>query len=165
MFGIQFNIGPSRQKLAAAAALFDDMTPIFRDVAEYLVEATKKRFVSGTAPDGKAWPAKRQSTLDRYKRLGYGNLTRPLIGPSKSLSTQIQRLVTKNSATIGSNMIYSEVMQSGAAKGAFGTNAKGRPIPWGRIPARTWLGLSDADNAAIVDIADEHMEKHLGRDG
>lgn len=162
MFSIQFNIGPSRQALKRATDLLADMTPVFQDIAEYMVEATKKRFVSGTGPDGKAWAPKKQSTLDRYKKLGYGALTRPLIGPSKSLSTQIQRIVTKDSAAIGSNLIYSGVMQNGAAKGAFGTNAKGRPIPWGRIPARTWLGLSDADNAAIIDIAEEHIEMRLG---
>ncbi|MBV1917606.1 MAG: phage virion morphogenesis protein [Sphingomonadaceae bacterium] len=156
-----FNAEASKRALRRAADLLDDMTPVYQDIGEYMVEATRKRFQTGTAPDGTAWAPKSQATLDRYRRLGYGSLNRPLIGPSRSLSKQILRLVDKNSVTIGSNLIYSRVMQEGAAKGAFGSDSRGRPIPWGRIPARTWLGLSDADELAIVDIAEEYIETRL----
>lgn len=165
MIGITFNAETSQAALRRAADLLDDMTPVYRDIGEYLIEATRKRFLSGTAPDGTAWAAKSQATLDRYRRLGYGNLGRPLIGPSKSLSRQILQFVSRDGVTVGSNLIYSRVMQEGAAKGAFGSDSKGRPIPWGRIPARTWLGLSEADELAIVDIAEEHIEARLGDAG
>lgn len=162
MFGVQFNAGASRQAIREAIAKLDDMTPIYRDIAEYMVEATRKRFVKGVGPDGKAWAPKRQATLERYKRLGYGSLGRPLIGPSKSLSRQIQQFVSKGGVVIGSSQAYSGVMQDGAAKGAFGTDRRGRPIPWGRIPARTWLGISSEDETAIVDIVEEHLGRLPG---
>lgn len=161
MIGVQFNIGKTREALKAARALLDDMTPVYTDIGEYMIEATRKRFQTGTGPDGKAWAAKSQNTLDRYKRLGYGNLRRPLIGPGKRLSREIQRFVGKDGVVIGSSLIYSGVMQDGAAKGAFGSDSRGRPLPWGNIPARVWLGISAADATAIVEIAEEHMARKL----
>lgn len=162
MFSIQFNAGASRQKLIDAKTLLGDLTPVYRDIGEYMVEATRKRFVQGVAPDGSKWAPKSAATLERYRQLGYGKLTRPLVGPSRSLSRQIQNFVSKGGVLIGSSLIYSGVMQDGAAKGAFGKDRRGRSIPWGRIPARVWLGISAADDAAIVDIVDEHLERTLG---
>lgn len=163
MIGIQFNAGRSREAIREAIALLGDMTPVYQDIGEYMVEATRQRFIKGQAPDGKAWAPKRASTLERYKRLGYGSLSRPLIGPSKSLSRQIQRIVSRDGVVIGSSLIYSRVMQEGAAKGAFGSDSRGNPIPWGRIPARVWLGISRDDDAAIVGIVDEHLESRLNQ--
>lgn len=165
MYNVQFNAGRSREAIREAIAQLDDMTPVFQDIGEYMLEATRQRFAEGKAPDGSSWAPKRQSTLDRYKRLGYGSLTRPLIGPSRSLSRQIQKVVSKDGVVIGSSLIYSGVMQDGAERGAFGTNARGSPIPWGRIPARTWLGISRDDETAIVEIVDEHLGKPLNADG
>lgn len=161
-FNVQFNAGLSREALRRASDALEDMTPIYKDVGEYMVEATRKRFLAGEAPDGSKWAPKSAATLERYRRLGYGSLTRPLIGPSKSLSRQILQFVSGEGVTIGSNLIYSQVMQDGAAKGAFGRTSRGAPIPWGRIPARTWLGISKDDETAIIDIAEEHVEKALG---
>ena len=161
MFGVQFNAGRSRQAIREAIGLLKDMTPIYVDIGEYMIQATRQRFVKGVAPDGTAWAPKRASTLERYRQLGYGSLSRPLIGPSRSLSRQIQRIVSRDGVVIGSSLIYSRVMQEGAARGAFGSDSRGRPIPWGRIPARAWLGISRDDETAIVDIVDEHLSGPL----
>lgn len=155
---VQFAIGPSRVAIQQAVRQLADMTPVFQDIGEYMIQATRQRFVEGKAPDGSAWAPKRPSTLDRYRRLGYGSLSRPLVGPSRALSRQIQSIVAKDSVTVGSPMIYSGVMQNGAAKGAFGADRRGRPIPWGTIPARVWLGISRDDETAIVEIVDEHLQ-------
>jgi phage gpG-like protein len=165
MFGVQFNAGTSRQAIREAISLLTDMTPVYQDIGEYMTEATRQRFQKGVSPDGTAWAPKSPTTLERYRRLGYGTLSRPLIGPAKALSRQIQRVVSRDGVTIGSSLIYSGVQQEGAARGAFGTDRRGRPIPWGRIPARTWLGISAADETAIVEIAEEHIQGKLGAEG
>lgn len=166
-FNVQFNAGLSRDALIVAKAALTDagMQPLYREIGEYMIDATKQRFLRGEAPDGSKWAPKSAATLDRYKRMGYGNLTRPLIGPGKALSRQIVQVVSANGVLIGSNQIYSGVMQDGAAKGAFGNDSRGRPIPWGRIPARVWLGMSKADDAAVVEIAEEHIAAALGEGG
>lgn len=161
MFGVQFNAGRSRQAIREAIQQLGDMTPVFEDIGEYMIEATRQRFVKGQAPDGSSWAPKRQATLERYKRLGYGSLTRPLIGPSRSLSRLVQKFVSRDGVVIGSSLIYSGVMQDGAARGAFGNDRRGRPIPWGRIPARVWLGIGRDDETAIVEIVDEHLAGKL----
>lgn len=162
MLKIEFNVTRATEAIRRTTAALDDMTPIHRDVVEYMISATRDRFAKGVSPDGTAWAAKKQSTLDRYKRLGYGNLRRVLHGPSRQLSRQIIGDATKTGSVIGSALIYSRVMQDGAEKGAFGNDRRGRPVPWGKIPARVWLGISPTDEQAIVDIAEEHLEQHLG---
>jgi len=161
MPSIEFKADAARAAIREAKALLADMTPIFQDVQEYMVEVTRKRFSTGTAPDGSAWAKKSEATIARYKALGYGALRRPLIGPGRRLSREISGVSTREGAVIGSSLIYSRVMQEGAERGAFGTNSRGRPIPWGRIPARVWLGISAQDEREIVAIAEEHIQSKL----
>lgn len=167
MFKAELNGEASREAIRRAIAQLSDMTPLFDDVREYMIKATRERFSKGVSPTGQNWAAKKQSTLDHYKRLGYGTFSRlkPLVGPGRRLSREITgeggyklySSANAKGALIGSSLIYSRVMQDGAAKGAFGTDRRGGPIPWGRIPARTWLGVSQEDEREIVAIADEHM--------
>lgn len=157
----EFNAGATRAAIRAAAAQIEDMTPIFQDITEYMVEATRRRFRTGKAPDGTKWAAKKSSTLERYKALGYGSLPRPLIGPGRRLSREIVGQPSRSGAVIGSALIYAGVMQDGAAKGAFGKDRRGNPIPWGKIPARVWLGISAEDERKIIAIVDEHLAPTL----
>jgi phage gpG-like protein len=136
------------------------MTPVYLDIKEYMIEATRKRFVEGKDPDGNAWAPKKASTLERYKRLGYGNLNRALIGPGKALSRQIVGQHSSAGAVIGSALIYSGVMQDGADKGHLARTGAASPFR-GRIPARVWLGISTADAQEIIGIADDHMADKL----
>lgn len=36
---------------------------------------------------------------------------------------------------------------------------KGRPIPWGDIPARPFLGFDDKDSANVLDVITDHLER------
>ena len=161
MLKIELNASAARDAIRYAIQSLEDMTPVYQDIGEYMIEATRRRFIDGRAPDGSLWAPKSQATLERYRRMGYGSLGRPLIGASKALSRQIQKIVSRDGVVIGSAQIYSGVMQTGAARGAFGADRHGRPVPWGRIPARVWLGLSPVDELYIVEIVDEHLEQIL----
>ena len=63
MIGVQFNVGKTRDALREAIGLLQDMTPVYEDVAEYMTEKTRQRFISGKAPDGTAWARKSEATL------------------------------------------------------------------------------------------------------
>ncbi|QPT09868.1 phage virion morphogenesis protein [Sphingomonas paucimobilis] len=162
MIRIMFNIEELTQRLGVAATELGDMTPVHEDIGDYMVRQTKLRFVSGVDPYGTRWRPKKPSTIERYKAQGDGNKTKPLIGPSGRLGKEIYFLASRSETEIGSALEYSGVMQGGAAKGAFGRNARGGPLPWGTIPARPFLGLSDADERSILDIVDEHLAEAIG---
>lgn len=164
MFRVVFNGAPITQALREAQERLADMTPLYRSIGDALVDSTEDRFMAAITPDGRAWAPKRPSTIERYARMGQRGLTKPLLGPSGRLSNEIVKSYSRTEVEVGSNLEYSGVMQEGAAKGQFGADRRGRPIPWGNIPARVWLGLSDEDERNIVDIVDEHLEP-IGRSG
>ena len=103
----------------------------------------------------------RQALAAAYLSQGDGNRPKPLIDPSGHLGKEIASLVTRDAAEIGSSLEYSGVMQGGAKKGAFGKTNMGRPVPWGDIPARVWLGISGEDERNILDIVDDHLAEAI----
>lgn len=158
MFKIEFKYQAVGEALGIVAGRVSDMTPLHQSIGDYMVRVTKERFKQGIDPDGNAWTPKKQATIDRYKERGDGDRPDPLIGPSKRLSSEIAQFANAAGVEIGSSLEYSGVMQHGAKQGAFGRDSRNHPLPWGDIPARVWLGLSDEDEAHIIDIADEHLE-------
>jgi phage virion morphogenesis protein len=146
--------------LERVARSLADPRPVMQDIGEVLVASTKKRFTEGKSPDGLPWAAKSEATLSAYAARGLRADPRPLFGPSGVLSSTIFAEVGPDgsSVEVGSNRIYAAVMQFGAAKGAFGTTAGGSSIPWGNIPARPFLGLSEADETEIVATVEDWLQ-------
>ena len=138
------------QRLQTAGA---NPRPVLQEIGEYLVVSTKERFKSKKAPDGSTWADNSPATQAQKK-----GRSDPLVGESKSLSRQIHYRTTANTLTVGSPMEYSAVQQFGASQGQFGKTGRGRPIPFGDIPARPFLGLSKDDEDNITDIINEYLE-------
>ncbi|TXT39223.1 MAG: phage virion morphoproteinis protein [Comamonadaceae bacterium] len=144
-----------------------DLRPALKEIGEDMVESTKRRFVTATAPDGTPWEANSPVTLERYlgvfvnshkkdgtlskageKRLGN---KKPLTGETHALAGGINYQVNGSSSVgIGSPMVY-------AAMQHFGGTTEQFPHLWGDIPARPILGVSDADSANIVDIVSSYL--------
>lgn len=155
------------QRLADAAL---DQRPLMQDLGEFLSETTKRRFDTSTAPDGSRWAPNSRTTyerfLDQYKgsfsksgRISAGGAGRasgkkPLVGETRSLATTINYRAGSDFVEIGSPMIYAGVQQFGAKARSF----TGGKAPWGDIPARPFLGLSDTDNAGIVEAIRGFLE-------
>jgi phage virion morphogenesis protein len=149
----QDTVSPALDRLSE---LLDDLTPVMQEIGEYLVESTKQRFQEGKAPDGTPWAPKSPATLARYEAMGARSaMARPLLGPNAILSRNIFHQAGPSGVEVGSPTIYSAVMHFGAGKGAFGSTSRGAAIPWGPIPARPFLGLSDEDETAIVGITED----------
>jgi phage virion morphogenesis protein len=135
-------------------------TPVMQDIGELMVRSTKQRFPEGRSPDGAAWLPKSPTTLAAYQARGDRMDFRPLFGPSGRLSSEIFYEVGPGggSVEVGSNLIYAAVMQFGAAQGAFGATSRGGPIPWGPIPARPFLGVSEEDRTNILATIDDWLQ-------
>lgn len=162
MTNIVFDLSSVRASLADARASLGDLAPLHGSIAEYMVKATRERFRTSTAPDGTRWRPKTPATIAAYKARGDGNRPKPLIGPSGRLGKEIASYSSRDGAVIGSALVYSGVMQDGAAKGAFGVSASGRPLPWGNIPARVFIGISGENERQILGLVDDYIAKGFG---
>ena len=140
-----------------------DLSPVLKAIGDDMAEATHLRFVSATAPDGSPWAPNSAATMARYQnRFGTslrkkdGTLNargaakaggkKPLTGDSGALNKTINSQLTDNkTVAIGSNQVYAAMHQFGGRKSEF-------PHLWGDIPAREFLGASEADRANIVQL-------------
>ncbi|PHS66358.1 MAG: phage virion morphogenesis protein [Thalassobium sp.] len=155
----------------ALEALHDAMgntDPALRQIGEYLVGSTKERFRTTTAPDGSQWAANKDTTLDNYTNRFKTSFTKtgrrskagrerrankkPGTGETRQLQTQIYYNVRNGELEVGSPLIYAGTFQRGAKKGQYGKGA-----PWGDVPAREFLGLSEADEREVMAIIEDHL--------
>lgn len=162
------------QALTRLANTTQHLPTVLDLIGEMLVDSTKQRFATSTGPDGQRWASNSPVTILRY--LGKykssfdkktGRLTksgavsaagkRPLIGETRDLSRQITKAVDGDTLYIGSTMIYAAAQQFGMRKGYAGANRRGSPIPWGDIPARPFLGLSDQDRNNILATISDYL--------
>jgi phage gpG-like protein len=149
------------------------LSPFLKAAGELLVDSTKRRFQEGRAPDGTPWAPNTETTIIQYlnrfsssfskktgrlSKAGAGRVSgkKPLIGETKSLSRTINYRVIGDRLEVGSPMVYAATQQFGAKRGQFGQSKRG-PIPWGNIPARPFLGLSEQDGRSLVALCTEHL--------
>lgn len=106
---------------------------------------------SATSPDGRPWAPLSPVTIARRAKAGKNTDT--ILQVTRHLAGNIVAQVDAAGLRVGSPVEYAGVMQFGAAQGAFGRTSRGGPIPWGTIPARPFLGISETDETEIVAIA------------
>ena len=143
----------------------EDLTPAMRAIGDHMAGTTKDRFRDEKAPDGTPWAPLSEVTVKRKKRHADKILTeRGYLGGS------IAYRAGPDFVEVGSPFVYASTHQFGAAKGEFGgvrTSLPGRsffqPIPWGDIPARPFLGVSDEDRDAITGAIQDHIENAFSR--
>lgn len=126
--------------------------PVLLEIGEDLLESTKARFAAQTAPDGNQWAPNSPVTVKRKGR------DQPLIGETRTLMSQINyQLLDDVTLEVGSPTVYAAVQQFGAEQGAFGRTSRNAPIPWGNIPARPFLGVSESDEETILDAFSRYL--------
>ena len=149
-------IGEAERRLRALADAGHDLTPAMRDIGEYLVRTTKDRFADERGPDGAPWEPLSDRTRSRKRRNAGRILTE-----EGYLGGQIVYQAEPAAVETGSPLVYAGTHQFGAEKGSFGSTSGGTPIPFGDIPAREFLGLSDADGDEIEDILRDFLMSQL----
>ena len=154
---VEFDAAEVRRALGRLLAAGSDLALLMRDIGEALLDATRERFRDEKAPDGTPWAPLSETTKKRKTR----NADR-ILAEGGFLGGTLAYRVGSGEVEVGSPSIYAGTHQFGAAKGAFGSTSKGAPAPWGDIPARPFLGLSDADEADIRNIVLRHLADALG---
>lgn len=149
-------IEEAERRLRALGEAGDDLTPAMRDIGEYLVRTTKDRFADERAPVGAPWAPLSEHTKRRKRRNAGRILTE-----HGNLGGQIVYQAGPSEVQAGSPLAYAGTHQFGAEAGSFGSTSGGRPIPWGDIPAREFLGLSDADGGEIEDILGDYLMSQI----
>jgi phage gpG-like protein len=148
---------------------FKNLQPAMKEIGEYIVVSTKRRFADGAGPDGDEWEENsKKTTIPFY--LGAvggshkkdGTLSKagekrqaskkPLTGKTKALQTKINyQLDGTSGVRIGSPMVYAAMQQFG------GITSPNSMIPGKTIPARPFLGISEADKTNILDIVRSYL--------
>lgn len=152
-----------RELQAALASLqqaVGNLRPLYFDIAEDLLQSTQARFSTKTAPDGEAWAANTQTTINLEWKRKDGSIrpakgrNDPLVGETGALKDEIFYAVAGDSLELGSPMVYAAMMQFGGTKAEF-------PYLLGDIPARPFLGFSNDDISGILAKIEEHLKKAL----
>lgn len=143
----------------------EDMSPAMLAVSEHLKDAALESFDRQRAPDGTLWAPLKESTRRQRGRGGFGEAG-PILQRRGNLLRSIVSDHGRDFAEAGTNLVYAAVQHFGAEKGEFGgarTGLPGRsffqPIPWGDIPARPFLGVSDDDERQIGEIILDHVAR------
>ena len=128
------------ERLAAAGFL---NKAVFNAIGEELLLSTDARFDSQTDPDGRPWEPLNAKYAE-WKRAFHGHDR--ILKLRGYLRDTLRYQATDVSVAIGSNRIYSATHQFG---GQTGREHKAT------IPARPYLGVSDDDVAAILEIIED----------
>ena len=133
----------------------NNLQPALNDIGEMLDASTDERFDRHEAPDDSQWAELREVTIALKRR----NKNKILTGGGSSAGRLRESLIyqsTSNSLIFGTNIKYAAAMQFGASARQFGGVA-----PWGDMPARPFLGISDDDKSEIIEILSDHINNFM----
>ena len=165
MFKVEIKDSEANAALAGLQTHLSDLSPVMKEIGESLLFSTEKRFDHTEAPDGTQWAPRSPVTLARYAKQG-GSIG-PILHRTGELRAFGYPSSDATSVTIGTNTLWAAAMQFGAVKGSLGaywyTSKKGKTVegssPWGNIPARPFIGISDSDRAGIEDTVVEWLAR------
>lgn len=116
------------------------------EIGEILVKSTQRRFETETDPSGARWAE--NSKVTKQRKAGR---SRHILTDGGYLGNLIHyKMEGATAVLVGATQEYAAVQQFGQRKGASGS-FRGAPIPWGDIPARPFLGVSDEDRRDIEE--------------
>jgi len=156
MAGVSITVDDAegRDRLNTLLSAAGDLQPVFRSIGEYLMQSTRQRFRDMRAPDGTPWAPLSPLYVKRKKK--NKDLILVLDG---YLRDSIHYEVEPDELRLGTNRVYAAAQQFGMPKGYAGKTKTGKPIPWGDIPARPFLGLSDDDRTEVLAIVERFLQR------
>jgi phage virion morphogenesis protein len=154
---IEIDATEVKRRLRALIQANADLTPLMRNISEFLRDRVEENFAQQGRP---RWEPLRPSTIKKRGNAG------PILQVTGQLAASVTPFYDATTAGVGTNKEYARVQQDGAKKGAFGQYSQllssasskgGRSqkdtfkrspvvnIPWGDIPARPFLLLTEQD--------------------
>ncbi|MGR3479362.1 phage virion morphogenesis protein [Salipiger marinus] len=160
---VRFEDAAPRAALARAAEGARDLTELMDQIGSVLVNGAVERIgQTNVAPSGTPWPKSLRAQLGGGEdgEPGAGNAG-PTLHDTGQLMRSITELPAPTQVTVGSNMIYAGVHQTGATirpktkKALSFTLANGDAVTVGSvtIPARPYLGISEEESADIEELS------------
>lgn len=150
MYSVELKDDQITPMLVGLSKHFDDLSTLMNAIGDDLVKSTKDRMRRGETPDGQPFASRSQATLEIYARKGF-SYGLPL-NRSGQMIKEISFFAGQDFVEVGSNERQAAVMQFGAAKHSF----KG-VSPWGNIPARPYIGLSEQDNTDLISTINDWL--------
>lgn len=141
-----------------------DRLTILRKVGAIYLKETEDRFENQHDVNRKRWKPLTQRTIARKKRKGSIYAPNHIGVFSGKLASSIKMRFEGDSVFIGSDQVYAKTFHYSVKKGAFGTNSMGRPIPFGDIPARTFVGRNNRTDTKVINMLKKHYAESLGLD-
>lgn len=177
---LEFDAAGALAAINEAAQAMGNPQAMFRDMGEYLLRAHARRFASQTAPDGTPW----QALSPRYQRRKKKNQDKILVLDGHLMNT-LRYQASNDELLFGTNRKYGAIHhfggdieiaarsqqayfrqdgRSGEVGNRFVSRQKSnfaQQVTIGgykiTIPARPFLGTSDDDNYALVNIAMKYL--------
>lgn len=150
MAGVKFDGTAATASLRGLLAGIENPAPLLEKFGEYGLRTTRARFKTQTAPDGTAW----ETLQPWYQKEKRRNKSRILTLDGYLRGGMKWQLVGSRTVEVGSNSPYAAVHQFGSDRPQ-NVQRLGRKdyIPRATtIPARPYLGLSEADEKELVEI-------------
>lgn len=149
-----------QQKLKEVEEALGDahLTLLMDTIGEQLVEEIRRRIKTNRQWGGGQFAPNSAVTLARKRG------TQPLLDSRVFVSNRLYHHPSARSVVIGASALQAAVLQFGAKKGQFGRTRRGAPIPWGDIPARPYMPITDSGelhpeaHALVRTIIDEYVD-------
>jgi phage virion morphogenesis protein len=133
-----------------------------KNIGQVLVKGVRERFAQQKAPDGQPW----KPLNPDYAKGKRGTKILQEQGMRGGLLGSITYVAGADSVAIGTNKVYGAIHQFGGTivprTGDALIFRLGNRVVFARkvvIPARPFLGLSDADRAAILEVVGDHIRR------
>ena len=173
----------ARQRLQSIFDRLEHPAPLLASIGQILADSTRARFRTGTYPDGKAWQPQAPATIRARSRRGRSQ--NRILDETGTLVGTVRHQVTGDRVEIGASTPYAAIHQLGgtiAMPARDGTvylgrkrkdqagrrvakkknkTTEARAVKIGAysitIPARPYLGVSAADEVAILQAARDEL--------
>jgi len=146
---VEVNDREVRELFKRLARRTADMTPVFAEIGEIVMESVSRNFEEQRSPKGKPWKPLSPVTRARKRHPG------EILIESGTMFRSIHPRARKDHVAVGTNIVYAAVHQFGI--GARSSLKSRRRMP--AIPARPYLGVRDDDWPEIKDAISRWIKR------